>query len=101
MNGWEDLTVDLSEQHLVECTYQSDCEGTYDVEHVMKQVLKGIPREEDYPYNPFNSHPGICYPSNPVHVSDNFLKYYDITDEEIITILQTGPKVLTISATNW
>ena len=28
-NGWETVDVDLSEQYLVECTYDSDCYGTF------------------------------------------------------------------------
>ena len=35
LNGEADLTIDLSEQYLVECTYASDCSGTYYVEYVM------------------------------------------------------------------
>ncbi len=36
MNGWEDINIDLAEQYLVQCTYDSDCAGTYYVEYVME-----------------------------------------------------------------
>ena len=54
------IDVDLSEQYLLECSLNSDCEGTYDVNEVMALALQGIPTETAYPYNPYSSHPGIC-----------------------------------------
>lgn len=44
MNGWQNIGIDLSEQYLVECTYESSCDGTYYVEYVMQETLKGLPR---------------------------------------------------------
>lgn len=80
-NGWENLEVDLSEQYLVECTHESDCDGTYYVEYVMDEILGGVPREATYPYNPFNTHSGICDADEKVHVADSNMAYYDLTDD--------------------
>ena len=101
LNGWETLGVDLSEQYFVECTKDSDCEGTYYVEYVMDEALKGIPRESAFPYDPFNAHAGICAADERVHISDQNLFYYSKTDSEIIELLQSGPLVATISASGW
>lgn len=46
INGDEDITVDLSEQYMVECTYDSDCSGTFYVEYSMDEIIEeGVPRE--------------------------------------------------------
>ena len=100
-NGWETVDVDLSEQYLVECTYESDCDGTYYVEYVMNEILDGVPRESLYPYDPWNSHAGICDANPKVHVADSNMFYYDLTDSEIIDLLQEGPLSVTVSATGW
>ena len=60
LSGKENVTVDLSEQYLVECTYESDCSGTYHMRYVMEEILEGIPREATYPYYPWQTNPGIC-----------------------------------------
>ena len=101
LNGWENINVDLSEQYLLECTKESDCGGTYYVEYVMDEALEGVPRETDYPYNPFSSYNGICTTNDRVHIADENIFYYNLDDEEIIELLQTGPLAATISATGW
>ena len=97
MNGWEDNTVDLSEQYLLECTSNSSCAGTSSVRIVMNKALEGIPREAQYPYSPYDSHPGICTEEERVHIADKFMYYESIRDEEIIELLQTGPLTIWIS----
>ena len=101
MNGWETVDVDLSEQYLVECTYESDCDGTYHVEYVMDEILGGVPREETYPYNPFSSYFGICDSDEKVHVAESNTFYYGLTDAEIIDLLQEGPLTVSIAASGW
>ena len=98
LNG--ETNPDLSEQFLVSCTIDSSCAGTYYVEHVMRQALQGIPTEIQFPYEPFNPHPGICE-AEGVTVSDQELFYYGKAEEEIVELLQEGPMVVTISATGW
>ena len=101
MNGLENIDIDLAEQYFVECTYDSDCGGTYYVEYVMEEFLEGAPKEEQYPYNPYTPHPGICQESDKVHIADEYLSYYDLSDNEIIALLQEGPLTCTISASGW
>ena len=36
LNGQADINIDLSEQYMVECTRDSDCDGTYYVEYPME-----------------------------------------------------------------
>ena len=36
-----------------------------------------------------------------MHIAEEYLSYYDLDDEEIIALLQEGPLVCTLSATNW
>jgi C1A family cysteine protease len=60
ISGLESSTIDLSEQFLLHCTPDSDCEGGF-MEEVMKVVVdRGLPHEEDYPYNPLEIPEGIC-----------------------------------------
>ena len=101
INGWDTKEVDLSEQYLLECTYESDCDGTYYVEYVMDEILGGVPTEKAYPYSPYHSYPGICDVEDKVHVSDTNMFYYNLKDEDVITLLQDGPLTVTISATGW
>ena len=101
LNGQADINIDLSEQYMVECTRDSDCDGTYYVEYPMEQILNGVPTEESYPYQPFTTHSGICTTSDRVHISDDFIAMYDLTDAEIIDMLQYGPLTCTISADDW
>lgn len=54
LNKLEDINVDLSEQYMVGCTKESDCDGTYFVSYAMDEILEGVPREEAYPYDPYS-----------------------------------------------
>ena len=101
MNKWAIAEVDLSEQYLVECTRDSDCEGTYYVEHAMDEALKGLPAEAQFPYDPFNTHEGICSTEERVHIADANSFFYDQTDAEVIELLQSGPLVVSVSAVGW
>ena len=102
LNNQADTSIDLSEQYMVECTYESDCDGTYYVEYSMEEILEeGVPTEETYPYNPFNTYPGICTTDERIHISDEYIAMYDLTDSEIIDMLQDGPLACTISADGW
>ena len=64
---------------------------------VMNRALGGIPREAQYPYSPYDSHPGICTEEERVHIADKFMYYESIRDEEIIELLQTGPLAIIIT----
>jgi C1A family cysteine protease len=101
LSGKENATVDLSEQYLVECTYGSDCGGTYYMSYVMEEILEGVPREATYPYIPWQSSPGICSTDQKVEVAEDYFQYDYLDDEEIIELLQKGPLVITISADGW
>ena len=101
LNGKESVDVDLSEQYLLECTKESDCQGTFYVEYVMDEALKGVPREVKYPYNPFSSNNGICSTNERVHIADKSLFYYNKNDQEIIELLQAGPLTATVAASSW
>ena len=99
MNGWEENTIDLSEQYMLECLATSStwCSSRASVWTVMNRALGGIPREAQYPYSPYDSHPGICTEEERVHIADKFMYYESIRDEEIIELLQTGPLTIWIS----
>ena len=75
LSGKENVTVDLSEQYLVECTYDSDCGGTYYMKYVMEEILEGVPREAAYPYYPWQSNSGICSTDQKVEVAEDYFQY--------------------------
>ena len=58
-NGRANSSIDLSEQYVLECTANSDCDGTYYVFQPMDTILGGVPTEELHPYTPF-SYQGVC-----------------------------------------
>ena len=43
INGLADSSIDLSEQYVLECTPNSDCDGTYYVHQPMDLILGGVP----------------------------------------------------------
>lgn len=53
------ISIDLSEQFLLECTRRSDCDGGYTYLAIAK-TRNGVPTEEAYSYNPSSMHYGIC-----------------------------------------
>ena len=99
-NGSYDTSLDLSEQYFLECTADSDCGGGY-MENAMNQATKsGVPEEESYPYNFYRSYTGICY-SQGVHCGYEEEKYYDLTDNEMIDLLQDGPIAVVLASDGW
>ena len=90
--------IDLSEQYLLECTYNSDCRGGY-MEYVMESV-KTCPKESEYPYRPFSSYSGICSASGIRTGYDNY-DYYDLSDGELIDLLLQGPVAISIASSGW
>ncbi len=52
-------TIDLSDQKILKCTSQSDCNGGY-LEYAMNSVVDGIPSGAIYSYDPNASSVGIC-----------------------------------------
>lgn len=67
----------------------------------MDAILTGVPLEEQYPYNPYQVHNGICEEPNRVVISENYEEYYDLSEEELLNLLQRGPLAVTVSADNW
>ena len=63
--------------------------------------MEGIPREAQYPYSPYYRYWGICTAEERVHIADKNMFYYNIPDEEIIELLQTGPLAIGLSADRW
>ena len=51
--------IDLSEQYILKCTEDSDCDGGY-MENAM-QTAREVPLEEEYPYEPYSINPDICF----------------------------------------
>lgn len=66
----------------------------------MKQALK-MPSESTYPYNPFSSQPANICSANGVHVALNANNYYNLSDTQIITLLQNGPLAISVSSKGW
>lgn len=97
-DGKYNNTIDLSEQFVLRCTTESDCNGGY-MEYAM-QTAKTMPLEEDYTYDPYRSDNGICFAGGIYVASQNF-DYYDLTDQEIIDLLQTGPVGASIASEGW
>ena len=79
IKGTHDTDLDLSEQYLLECTPECDCNGGY-MENVMKQALQGVPLEETYPYTPYSTYYGICSASG-VHIAYKNYDHYNLTDD--------------------
>lgn len=96
-----DNKVDLSEQYMVKCTVDSDCDGTYYMSHPMDTILGGVPTEAAYPYQPFTNNAGICETTDKVMISASYQYYEDLEETELIALLQKGPLAITASADNW
>ena len=97
----ENSSIDLSEQYLTECTEESTCDGTFDMEFVMNEALEGIPLEKTFPYNPLLARRGICSTRQKVHISDTNQFYYNLNQQELIKLLKVGPLSVVVSAEGW
>ena len=67
----------------------------------MDTLLRGVPVESAYPYKPHQSYPGICNATKKIEIADNYDYYKDISEAQIIALLQDGPLSTTISGDNW
>jgi cysteine peptidase B len=93
--------LDLSEQYLLSCTSDSSCDGGY-LESVFETATNGIPRESDYPYDPYGIvSPFICWTMDKVQPGYIVQASYGLTDAELETLLQTGPVAISVSSVNW
>ena len=99
-NGLANNSIDLSEQYVLECSEGSDCDGTYYVSQPMDAILGGIPTEELHPYTPFN-YQNLCGEEDKIFIANDYDEYSDVSEEQIVALLQEGPLVTTISADNW
>ena len=71
------------------------------MEYVMEKIASdGIPTEEEYPYSPYNSYTGICNALGEDFYYRNY-DYYDLSEQEIITLLQDNPLAISIATENW
>lgn len=60
--------MDLSEQYLLECTSDSDCNGGSLVS-VFRTSVPGIPTENQYKYSPYRPYGGeICTADDKINV---------------------------------
>lgn len=102
MKGLATRSIDLSEQFLLSCTPDSDCEGGY-IEYALRVAAqKGIPLDSKYPYNPYRYQSGICQNVPNVEVTTKApLSYYNLRDNDIKSLLTLGPLAIALSATNW
>jgi hypothetical protein len=61
-----------------------------------------VPLSSDYPYQPFLSiSPFICWASNKVYFGYIPQKFYNISDGDMINLLQVGPVAISVSSNNW
>lgn len=68
----------------------------------MERVVEGATPENWYPYFYFTSYPDICETTDGLLSAGKPLEsYYDLTDEEIINLLQDSPLVISVAAENW
>jgi len=82
------ITYDLSEQYLLQCdTTSYGCNGGYPYSALQLAQSTGIPRETDYPYQPYSRYTGICTNStgriklnSPI---SNINYYTNLTVEEL------------------
>lgn len=93
----------MSEQYLLECSSKSSCNGGY-LEYALERTVNngGIPDESTYPYSPGTTYSQICSsPATKTYVSEYMYTFYDLSDNQIITLLQNGPVAVRISAEGW
>ena len=99
--GTYDNTLDLSEQYLLECTQLSDCNGGY-LEYSFELTANGgLPTEESYPYDPYNSNLDICYTSDLIHVAYENKDYYSLSTSELENLVQDFPLAIAVCSENW
>lgn len=69
---------------------------------MFEKAATGVPVESDYPYSPYSLvSPFICWATDKVYFGYIPQKYYDLSDAELIQLLQVSPVAISISATNW
>ena len=60
----------------------------------------GVPYESTYPYNPYVTYTGICSASG-VRVGYEEINYYNLDDNQLITLLQTEPVAIAVASSGW
>ena len=71
------------------------------MEYAMKlATTQGIPREATYPYNPTETTSGIC-DYNGVNFAQTNEDLYNLTDDQIKSLLQERPVAITIASGGW
>jgi len=102
MKGLATRSIDLSEQYLLRCTADSDCEGGY-IEYALKVAAqRGIPLDSKYPYDPYRNQNGICQSTpNVIVTTRSPISYYSLGDSDIKSLLTLGPLAIAIDATDW
>lgn len=102
MKGLASQSIDLSEQYMLKCTPDGDCDGGY-LENGLKQISTfGAPLESKYPYRPYSSSAGICFGLSNTRVTNKApLSYYRVSDDNIKNLLTTGPLAIAIDSTDW
>lgn len=91
--------IDLAEQKLLQCTSNSSCDGGY-LEYAMDSVVSTIPFEAIFHYSPAFEYPVICSFMG-VEIGKTAESYYNLTDDQIIALLQERPVAVAVSATGW
>lgn len=96
-------SINLSEQFLLKCTPGSSCSGGYLENSIDKAIEKGLPYDNQFPYNPYGANNnGICSTTDliPVSNASRVSKYYT-NDDTMISMLTEGPIAIAVSATGW
>ena len=62
--------------------------------------VRVCPVEHEYPYNPYLAYEGIC-DVDGIRSGDSSLRYYNLGDSGLITLLQSGPVAVSVSARRW
>lgn len=78
--------MDLSEQKVLQCTPNSDCNGG-SIKQALKSISKSVPDERTYPYNSGYSYSGICS-AGGIDTNYEVFEYTFVSDSELINMLQ-------------
>lgn len=63
-------------------------------------TARNLPLETDYPYKPYEDANDICSAST-IKIGITRNSYYDLTDDQLITMLEEQPLAIAISSDGW
>jgi hypothetical protein len=100
------ITYDLSEQYLLQCdTTSYGCNGGYPYSALQLAQSTGIPRETDYPYQPYSRYTAICTNSTGrIRINSpitNINYYLNVTVEQLQQdLVNYGPINVAVCGSN-